>query len=268
MEVPRWGTWGTSRPHERASRRNLSHVRGCTSAWEAQRLVVVFLGPRRGVAVRGQKWQLLSRTGRAPSGSTPISTSVPACTASKNCDHRRHQAAFVWIFPVLLRSPFPATSAVEQRLTNGPVSSARPAGTCRTVAHAVASSVVDTPGVVGLQRTAATAVLTLVGAVMDALSRGGQPSRARVAACCGVRVRAVGDRADVALGLRIDPSVVALPDRLHAASAIASSVEDRVASVLRRAGWQCGDVDITIHALQESTTRHRRTPTLVGAGSE
>ncbi|GEO93579.1 hypothetical protein KFL01_28850 [Kocuria flava] len=188
---------------------------------------------------------------------------MPACTVSEGGDRRR-QAAFVWILSVLLRSPFPGTGAVEQRQINSPVSSARPAGTCRTVARAVASALADTPGVVGLQHTAATALLTLIGAVMDAPSRVGRPSRARVAACCGVRVRAVGDRADVALELRIDPSVVASLDRLQAASAIASEVEDRVASVLRRAGWQCGDVEITIHALREAATGHRRAPASSG----
>lgn len=123
-----------------------------------------------------------------------------------------------------------------------------PAITYRAVARAVA----DAPGVVRLRPTVATAVLAVVSPVTDAPDLSRWFSRARVGACGGVRVRAVDGRAPVALHLCIDPSEVAAADRLRAAVAIASGVEDSVTSVLRRTGWRRGPVDITVHALHEA----------------
>lgn len=201
----------------------------------------------------GRKRHPSDRAVSAPSGTTRFRTGAPLSAQGRH-GLRRRQAVFAGIPPLMFRSPSPGKSAVEQKPRRGPVSSARPAGTCRTVAHAVAGAVADTPGVVRLQRTGTNALLGLASVVMDAPSRWGSPSRARVAACCGVRVRAVGNRAEVALGLCLDPSVVAAPDRLHAAVAVVASVEDRVASVVREAGWRCGGIDITVHALKEGST--------------
>ncbi|GEO97258.1 hypothetical protein KTU01_33810 [Kocuria turfanensis] len=119
---------------------------------------------------------------------------------------------------------------------------------------------------VRLQPTPATAVLAVVSPVTDAPDPSWRPSRTRVGTCSGVHVRAVGGRAEVAVHLCIDPAGVAAADRLRAAVAIASGVEDRVVSVLQRTGWRCGAVDITVHALRKTTTIPAPGHVLAGVG--
>lgn len=126
-----------------------------------------------------------------------------------------------------------------------------------TVARVVAQSVAATPGVLQLQPTVLTRVLAMMCAWTEAVHRIRHRRPGGIGACTGVCVHVRGAQVQVAVDLSLDPATVPTDQKLQAAVAITAAVECCVQETLTGLGCSSAGVDITVHALHQSTRRQR-----------